>query len=71
VANAAAIAPLKLGNSFQGRLASTMPAQSRTCPSAPGTAKRASTLVFFISSSGGSTRWKGATRSVSRRSTRR
>src|SRR5215218_7466411 len=49
------MAPLNAGSIFQGRLASTIPDHSLRCPSTPGEAKRASTSMAFMSSSGGST----------------
>src|SRR5918999_1618968 len=61
------MAPLNAGNIFHGRLASTIPDQSRRCPSGPRATKRASTPMASMSSSGGSTLRKGPTDSADRR----
>jgi hypothetical protein len=66
VAKAAAMAPLKAGSIFQGRLAETIPAQSPRWPRGPVAAKRASTSMALMSSSGGSTLRKGPTNSADR-----
>src|SRR5215204_6479955 len=57
------MAPLKAGSIFQGRLARTIPDHSLRWPSAPGAAKRASTSMVFMSSSGGSILRKAAANS--------